>query len=149
MTARPGLILAAIFLCIYGTLAVVVNLPKATYGFKSDEATYYMIGLSLAYDGDFAYRKEDLVRVWREFPSGPTGVFLTRGQTVGLFLREKTLPASIAAGAAPHVVLMVHGGFAPATVAIAASHIGATARRIVTKRRARRPRRSGRRPSAG
>lgn len=82
MTARPGLILAAIFLCIYGTLAVVVNLPKATYGFKSDEATYYMIGLSLAYDGDLAYRKEDLVRVWREFPSGPTGVFLKRGQTV-------------------------------------------------------------------
>lgn len=82
MTARPGLILAAIFLCVYGTLAVVVNLPKATYGFKSDEATYYMIGLSVAYDGDFAYRKEDLVRVWREFPSGPTGVFLKRGQTL-------------------------------------------------------------------
>lgn len=82
MTARPGLLLAAIFLCIYGTLAVVVNLPKATYGFKSDEATYYMMGLSLAYDGDLAYRKDDLARVWREFPSGPTGVFLKRGQTV-------------------------------------------------------------------
>lgn len=83
MTARPGLVLAAIFLCIYGTLAVVVNLPKATYGFKSDEATYYMMGLSLAYDGDLSYRKEDLTRVWREFPSGPTGVFLKRGRTLG------------------------------------------------------------------
>ena len=82
MTAKPGLVLAAIFLCIYGTLAVVVNLPKATYGFKSDEATYYMMGLSLAYDGDLSYRKEDLTRVWREFPSGPTGVFLKRGQTL-------------------------------------------------------------------
>ena len=41
----------------------------------------------------------------------------TRGQTVGLFLREKTLPATIAPGAKPHVVLMVHGGFAPSTVA--------------------------------
>jgi len=41
----------------------------------------------------------------------------TSGQTVGLFLREKTLEASIAPGARPHVVLMVHGGFAPATVA--------------------------------
>src|SRR5687768_9767165 len=41
----------------------------------------------------------------------------TRGQTVGLFLREKTLEASIAPGAKPHVVLMVHGGVAPATVA--------------------------------
>jgi hypothetical protein len=82
MTLRPGLVLAAIFLCLYGTLALVVNLPKATYGFKSDEATYYMMGLSLAYDGDLAYRKDDLVRVWREFPSGPTGVFLKRGQTL-------------------------------------------------------------------
>lgn len=83
MTAKPGVVLAAIFLCIYGTLAVVVSLPKATYGFKSDEATYYMMGLSLAYDGDLSYRKEDLSRVWREFPSGPTGVFLKRGQTLG------------------------------------------------------------------
>lgn len=41
----------------------------------------------------------------------------TRGQTVGLFLREKVLPATLAAGTKPHVVLMVHGGFAPATVA--------------------------------
>jgi hypothetical protein len=82
VTLRPGLVLAAVFLCVYGTLALVVNLPKATYGFKSDEATYYMMGLSLAYDGDLAYRKTDLVRVWREFPSGPTGVFLKRGQTM-------------------------------------------------------------------
>jgi hypothetical protein len=82
VTLRPGLVLAAVFLCLYGTLALVVNLPKATYGFKSDEATYYMMGLSLAYDGDLAYRKEDLVRVWREFPSGPTGVFLKQGQTI-------------------------------------------------------------------
>ena len=65
VTLRPGLALAAIFLCIYGTLALAVNLPRATYGFKSDEATYYMMGHSLAYDGDLTYRKEDLVRVWR------------------------------------------------------------------------------------
>src|SRR5215218_2869084 len=41
----------------------------------------------------------------------------TRGQIVGLFLRERALPETIAGGAKPHVVLMVHGGFAPATVA--------------------------------
>lgn len=83
MTARPGLALAGIFFCIYGALALTVNLPRATYGFKSDEATYYMMGLSLARDGDLAYRKEDLVRVWREFPSGPVGVFLKRGHKMG------------------------------------------------------------------
>ena len=41
----------------------------------------------------------------------------TRGQTVGLFVREKALESTLAAGRKPHVVLMVHGGFAPSTVA--------------------------------
>ncbi|MGH9410512.1 MAG: hypothetical protein ACRD1V_13775, partial [Vicinamibacterales bacterium] len=39
-------------------------------------------GQSLAQDGDLTYRKEDLVRVWREFPTGPSGVFLKKGQVV-------------------------------------------------------------------
>jgi hypothetical protein len=82
VTARPGLVLAAVFLGIYGAVALTVNLPKATYGFKSDEATYYMMGLSLARDGDLTYTRKDLVRVWQEFPSGPQGVFLKRGVTI-------------------------------------------------------------------
>jgi hypothetical protein len=82
VTWRPGLVVAGLFLCLYGALAVSVNLPKATFGFKSDEATYYMMGWSLVRDGDLAYRKEDLARVWREFPSGPAGVFLKRGRTI-------------------------------------------------------------------
>jgi hypothetical protein len=82
VTARPGLALAGIFFCIYGALALTVNLPKATYGFKSDEATYYMMGLSLARDGDLTYRQKDLARVWEEFSSGPQGVFLKRGQKI-------------------------------------------------------------------
>ena len=40
-----------------------------------------MMGHSLAEDGDLTYRRDDLVRVWREFPSGPAGVFLKRGRT--------------------------------------------------------------------
>jgi pimeloyl-ACP methyl ester carboxylesterase len=40
----------------------------------------------------------------------------TRGQMVGLFLREKVLPTTLEQKK-PHVVLMVHGGFAPSTVA--------------------------------
>ena len=83
MRLRPGLLLAAAFLCLYGTLALTVDVPKAAYGFKSDEATYYMIGLSLVHDGDLAYRKEDLARVWREYDSGPAGVFLKHGQKIG------------------------------------------------------------------
>lgn len=41
----------------------------------------------------------------------------TRGQTVGLFVREKALRSTIAPGVKPHVVVMVHGGFAPSIAA--------------------------------
>ena len=117
MTLRPGLVLAAVFLAIYGTFALVVNLPKATFGFKSDEATYYMMGLSLARDGDLAYRKADLVRVWKEFPGGPAGVFLKRGQRIGggadpdrsRYFYGKSFIYPLAA--APFIVLFGSNGF--------------------------------------
>jgi hypothetical protein len=82
VSLRPGLIAAAVFLCVYGTLALTVDFPRAALGFKSDEATYYMMAYSLTDDGDLTYTKEDLVRVWREFPSGPSGVFLKKGRTL-------------------------------------------------------------------
>ena len=59
-----------------------MDFPRAAYGFKSDEATYYMMGLSLADDGDLTYGERILVRVWREFPGGPAGVFLKKGETI-------------------------------------------------------------------
>jgi hypothetical protein len=82
VTLRPGLAVAGIFLCIYGTLALAVDFPRAAYGFHSDEATYYMMGHSLVEDFDLEYRRQDLVRVWTEFTTGPAGVFLKRGQTL-------------------------------------------------------------------
>ena len=82
MTIRPGLIAALVCLCVYGALALTVDFPRAALGIQSDEATYYMMGHSLAEDGDLTYRYGDLVRVWREFPTGPAGVFLKKGQTI-------------------------------------------------------------------
>ncbi len=55
--------------------------PTATPGFQSDEATYYLMGHSLARDFDLEYRHEDIERTRREFPGGPSGVFLKRGIT--------------------------------------------------------------------
>jgi hypothetical protein len=97
---RAGAMLAAALLLLYGGVALTVDFPRAAMGIQSDEATYYMMGHSLAEDGDITYRKQDLVRVWKEFPSGPAGLFLKRGSDIqewGLMLRPpfvwtRTLP---------------------------------------------------------
>ena len=78
----PGAMLSAILLCAYGALGLFVDYPRAAGGIFSDVATYYMMGHSLAEDGDLTYRRDDLVRVWEEFPSGPSGLFLKRGEDV-------------------------------------------------------------------
>ena len=80
----PGLIVAALVLAVYGGLALSVDFPRAAIGFKSDEATYYMMAHSLAEDGDLSYNRQDLARVWHEFPAGPTGVFLKKGREVSV-----------------------------------------------------------------
>ncbi|HSL21829.1 MAG TPA: hypothetical protein VK886_09845 [Vicinamibacterales bacterium] len=64
-------------------IAVSVDFPRASVGFKGDEATYYMLGHSLARDGDFTYERRDLIRVWEEYHA-PEGVFLKRGKTLRL-----------------------------------------------------------------
>jgi hypothetical protein len=87
---RAGLLLIAAVLGLYGGLALTVDFPRAAIGIQSDEATYYMMGYSLAKDGDLEYRREDLVRVWREFTGGPAGLFLKQGRDIiegGMMLR--------------------------------------------------------------
>ena len=66
--------------------AISVDFVKATSGFFSDGATYYEMAHSLADDFDLQYRREDLVRVWREFPSGPEGLFLKKGRDLDVSL---------------------------------------------------------------
>ena len=77
-----GLLVSLVALVVFGAVAVSIDVPRTALGFKSDEATYYMMAHSLAEDGDLTYRREDLARVWHEFPSGPLGVFLKKGRTV-------------------------------------------------------------------
>src|SRR3990170_2940535 len=72
-TAALGLVLVA--------WALTVDFARST-GFFGDASTYYSLGHSLAEDFDFEYRRDDLVRVWREFPTGPEGIFLKRGRDV-------------------------------------------------------------------
>jgi len=86
--AIPGVLAAALVVCVYSGIALSVDFSRAAFGFQSDEATYYMMGHSLAEDFDLSYRREDLVRVWREFPSGPSGVFLKKGRDLEVQLTD-------------------------------------------------------------
>ena len=104
-SALPGILLATVLLCVYGGVALTVDFPRAAIGIQSDEATYYMMGHSLAEDGDLTYRRDDLVRVWREFPSGPTGLFLKKGRTIerfGLMLKPPFFWTSTRADSDPN-----------------------------------------------
>ncbi len=109
LDARPGLIAAALVFFVYGGMALSVDFPRAAFGFQSDEATYYMMGHSLAADGDLEYRRADLVRVWREFPSGPAGVFLKPGRTVRVRLNAAFPFLHVSYGADPDKQRLYYG----------------------------------------
>ena len=77
-------------------------------GFFGDAATYYTLGHSLADDFDFEYQRDDLVRVWREFPTGPEGLFLKRGDGGRLFFAKAYIYPLLAA---PFIWLFGTNGF--------------------------------------
>jgi hypothetical protein len=79
---RVGWMATCVILAVYGGLAFGVGYPNASMGLFSDESTYYLMAHSLAADGDLEYRREDIERGFREFPSGPAGIFLKRGTDV-------------------------------------------------------------------
>ena len=99
-TAAVGVVLIA--------WALSIDFAKASGGFAGDAATYYTLGHSLAHDLDFEYRRDDLARVWREFPSGPEGIFLKRGSGGGLFYAKAYI---YPLAAAPFIWLFGTNGF--------------------------------------
>jgi hypothetical protein len=76
----PGVVAALLVLLLLTGFGLAVDFPKAAYGFHGDEASYYTLGHSLARDGDFAFERADLARVYTEFPTGPEGIFLKKGR---------------------------------------------------------------------
>jgi hypothetical protein len=81
VTRQLGAVVSAGLGLVLLAFATTVDFPKAAQGFKGDEATYYSLAHSLARDFDFTFERQDLVRVWEEFP-GPEGIFLKRGKRV-------------------------------------------------------------------
>ncbi len=79
---EPGVVATLTLGALLLTFALTVHFPVVSFGFQSDGATYYSMGHSLALDRNLQFQREDLVRVWKEFPSGPEGIFLKRGKQV-------------------------------------------------------------------
>jgi hypothetical protein len=77
----PGVLVTSIVLAVFLGIAASVDFPRASLGFKGDEATYYVMTHSLARDGDATYQRQDLLRVWEEY-SAPEGIFLKKGARV-------------------------------------------------------------------
>jgi hypothetical protein len=87
---RAGVFVAAVLGLVLLAIAVSVDFPAVSIGFKGDEATYYLLGHSLARDRDFVYERKDLIRVWEEYPA-PEGIFLKKGKTIRVAL-DGTVP---------------------------------------------------------
>jgi hypothetical protein len=100
-TAAVGIVLL--------TWSLSIDVVRASEGgLFGDAATYYSLGRSLAEDLDFEYQRQDLVRVWEEFPGGPEGLFLKRGKESRLFYAKAYIyPLS----AAPFIWLFGTNGF--------------------------------------
>ncbi len=88
--AQSGRVATAAVLVVLLGFAISVDYPRTARGFKGDEATYYSLTHSLARDFDFTFQRQDLVRVWEEFP-GPEGIFLKRGSRID-FQRRSDFP---------------------------------------------------------
>jgi len=64
--------------------ALSANLPALHSGFLfADQAVYYAMAQSIAFDGDLEYTQKDLIRYREDFDAGPNGIFLKRVKTPG------------------------------------------------------------------
>ncbi|PWT93663.1 MAG: hypothetical protein C5B54_01525 [Acidobacteria bacterium] len=62
-------------ICVF-VAGLAIHPLKITRAFFSDEAVYYTMAYSFAYDGDMQFKREDLIRVYKEFSAGPQGIVL-------------------------------------------------------------------------
>ena len=75
--SEPGAVATLMLGVLLLGFALTVKFPVVAFGIQSDEATYYSLGHSIATDWDMQFQRRDLARVWKEFPTGPQGIFLT------------------------------------------------------------------------
>lgn len=84
---RAAWLTGAVLLIVALAAALSVDVVRAGYRIKGDEATYVAMALSAAYDRDLAYERRDLERFWGIYQQGPEGIFLKRGKQFRIRLR--------------------------------------------------------------
>jgi hypothetical protein len=84
---RGPALVGLVLLAIAYSVARSVDVPRAGYGIKSDEATYVAMALSLAHDGNLAWERRDYERFAGLYHQGPEGIFLKRGKRLRVSVR--------------------------------------------------------------
>jgi hypothetical protein len=110
---RPGqkkAALTVVFLIFIFSLgfSLVINLPVIHENFLSDDqAVYYALTQSIAFDYDLEYTKKDLVRYYHDFSAGPQGIFLKKTASGKIFYAKSWAYSLFAA---PFVRLFGYNG---------------------------------------
>lgn len=79
------LALGAVFAVFLGYSLFVNHPSKVNHFLFADQAVYFAMTQSIAYDGDLEYTKKDLARYFRSYPSGPLGIFLKKAEDGRIF----------------------------------------------------------------
>jgi hypothetical protein len=89
--------------------SLFINLPAIDENFLfADQAVYYAMTQSIAYDGDLEYTKKDLIRYYHDFDAGPQGIFLKKAKNNKIFYAKSW---AYSVFAAPFVRVFGYNGF--------------------------------------
>ena len=81
-------ILIVVFFFSLGA-ALFVNILEIQKNFLfADEAVYFFITQSIAFDGDLEYEKKDIYRYRQKIGAGPIGIFLKKGKNNRIFFAK-------------------------------------------------------------
>jgi hypothetical protein len=101
-------IILIVFLFFLG-FSLFLNLPVIDQHFLfADQAVYYALTQSVAYDLDLEYNKKDLIRYYHDFMAGPQGIFLKKARNDKIFYAKSWAYSLFAA---PFVRVFGYNGF--------------------------------------
>jgi hypothetical protein len=101
-------IILVVFLFFLG-FSLFLNLPVIDQHFLfADQAVYYALTQSIAYDLDLEYTKKDLIRYYHDFMAGPQGIFLKKARNDKIFYAKSWAYSLFAA---PFVRVFGYNGF--------------------------------------